>query len=72
MTKDEILAKLYTIQNELSEVYDYAKESKDDELMEQINNAEISISEALDGLYIADRDYQPDEAQEWHDFDPEC
>jgi hypothetical protein len=72
MTKDEILAKLYGIQNELSSIYDYAKESKDSELMEQINNAEVSIEEALDGLYIADRDYQPDEAQEWHDFDPEC
>jgi len=72
MRKDEILARLYEIQNELSSIYDYAEESKDTELMEQINNAEFSISEALDGLYIADRDYQPDEAQEWHDFDPEC
>ena len=72
MKKDEILARLYEIQNELSSIYDYAEESKDTELMEQINNAEFSIGEALDGLYIADRDYQPDEAQEWHDFDPEC
>jgi len=72
MRKDEILARLYEIQNELSSIYDYAEESKDTELMEQINNAEFSIGEALDGLYIADRDYQPDEAQEWHDFDPEC
>ena len=72
MTRDEIVAKLYDIQNELSSIYDYAEESKDSELMEQINNAEVSISEALDGLYIADYDGQPDEAQEWHDFDPDC
>jgi len=72
MKRDEILAKLYGIQNELFDIYVYAQEAKDSELMEQINNAEVSIEEALDGLYIADHDYQPDEAQEWHDFDPEC
>jgi len=72
MRKDEILAKLYEVQNELSIIYDYAKESKDDELMEQINNAEVSINEALDGLYFSENDGQPDEAQEWHDFDPEA
>lgn len=72
MTRDEILAKLYGIQNELSMVYDYAKEANDTELMEQINNAEVSIEEALDGLYFSENDGQPDEAQEWHDFDPDC
>jgi len=72
MTKDEVLAKLYSIQNELSMIYDYANEARDSELMEQINNAEVSIDEALDGLYFFENDGQPDEAQEWHDFDPDC
>jgi hypothetical protein len=72
MTKDEVLAKLYSIQNELSMIYDYANEARDSELMDQINNAEVSIEEALDGLYFFENDGQPDEAQEWHDFDPDC
>lgn len=35
-----------------------------DEHKEALNAA----AEALD----YERDYQPDEAQEWHDFDPDC
>ena len=27
-----------------------------------------SVAEMIE----ADNDYQPDEAQEWHDFDPDC
>ena len=35
----------------------------------------LTVSEELEDeldYYDSERDGQPDEAQEWHDFDPEC
>ena len=32
----------------------------------------LNLSEELEDEYEQERDGQPDEAQEWHDFDPEC
>ena len=74
MTRDEILAKLYSIQSELFDIYVYAENVEDTNLMKEINTAEVAVEEALNGFYVADSDSdgQPDEAQEWHDFDPEC
>jgi hypothetical protein len=32
----------------------------------------MNLSEELQDEYDRESDGQPDEAQEWHDFDPEC
>lgn len=32
----------------------------------------LNLSEELQDEYESERDGQPDEAQEWHDFDPDC
>jgi hypothetical protein len=32
----------------------------------------LNLSEELQDEYEQERDGQPDEAQEWYDFDPEC
>ena len=40
------------------------EDSDEDSLGEQTTNDEIEIVDEWDG--------QPDEAQEWHDFDPDC
>jgi hypothetical protein len=32
----------------------------------------MNLSEELQDEYDREHDGQPDEAQEWHDFDPEC
>ena len=32
----------------------------------------LNLSEELEDEAEQERDGQPDEAQEWHDFDPEC
>ena len=33
---------------------------------------EENFQDLVDNLYKHDYDGQPDEAQEWHDFDPDC
>ena len=73
MTRDELLAKLTQAQTLLSDIYHYACEIGDSALEEQMSCADSCISEALDLISIRENDDgQPDEAQEWHDFDPEC
>ena len=42
------------------------KDSDEDSLGEQTTNDSIEIE------IVDERDGQPDEAQEWHDFDPDC
>ena len=42
------------------------EDSDEDSLGEQTTNDSIEIE------IVDERDGQPDEAQEWHDFDPDC
>jgi hypothetical protein len=54
------------------------------ELLETTEMDEVEIAKMLgvdeqlvtdiiyDMAYESERDYQPDEQQEWHDFDPDC
>jgi hypothetical protein len=73
MTKSELFNLLQTSQAMLSDVYQYACEIGDDVLEEQMSCADSCITEALDMISMnEDSDGQPDEAQEWHDFDPDC
>jgi len=73
MTEAEIKEKLAQAQSLLSDIYHYACEIGDSALEEQMSCADSCISEALDLISMSENDDgQPDEAQEWHDFDPEC
>jgi len=73
VTRDELLAKLTQAQTLLSDIYHYAIEIGDGALEEQMSCADSCISEALDLISMSENDDgQPDEAQEWHDFDPDC
>lgn len=54
------------------------------ELLETTTLTEVEIAQHLgvdeqlvtdiiyDMAYESERDHQPDEAQEWHDYDPDC
>jgi hypothetical protein len=73
MTEAEMKEKLVQAQSLLSDIYHYAVEFGDDVLEGQMSCADSCIGEALDMISMNDNDDgQPDEAQEWHDFDPEC
>ena len=73
MTRYELLSKLTQAQAMLSDVYHYAIEIGDGAMEEQMSCADSCISEALDLISMSENDDgQPDEAQEWHDFDPDC
>ena len=72
MTNSELFNLLQTSQAMLSDVYHYAIEIGDDVLAEKMSCADSCIGEAFDMLAMNESDGQPDEAQEWHDFDPEC
>jgi len=72
MTETEIKEKLVHAQSLLSDIYHYACEIGDDVLSEQMSCADSCIGEAFDMLSMNEYDGQPDEAQEWHDFDPDC
>ena len=73
MTEAEIKEKLAQAQSLLSDIYHCACEIGDSALEEQMSCADSCISEALDLISMSENDDgQPDEAQEWHDFDPEC
>jgi hypothetical protein len=73
MTNSELINLLQTSQAMLSDVYHYAIEIGDGAMEEQMSCADSCISEALDLISMSENDDgQPDEAQEWHDFDPDC
>ena len=72
MTEAEMKEKLAQAQSLLSDVYHYAVEIGDDVLEGQMSCADSCIGEAFDMLSMNEYDGQPDEAQEWHDFDPDC
>ena len=72
MTQNELIEKLNLAQQLLSDIYHNAIEIGDGVLEEQMSCADSCICEALDMIYMNDPDGQPDEAQEWHDFDPDC
>jgi len=73
MTEAEIKEKLAQAQSLLSDIYHFACEIGDSALEEQMSCADSCISESLDLISMSENDDgQPDEAQEWHDFDPEC
>jgi len=81
MTLNELKEKLMQAQNLLSDVYYYASENHLSALESQMSCADSCIIEAFDeieygetaGLFEVEySDGQPDEAQEWHDFDPDC
>jgi hypothetical protein len=38
----------------------------------ELQISQDDVREVLDSDYDADYDGQPDEAQEWYDFDPDC
>ena len=72
MTEAEIKEKLAQAQSLLSDIYHYAIEIGDGAMEEQMSCADSCISEALDLISMSENDDgQPDEAQEWHDFDPD-
>jgi hypothetical protein len=73
MTNSELIEKLTQAQTLLSDVYHYACEIGDNVLEEQMSCADSCIAEAFDMISMNENDDgQPDEAQEWHDFDPDC
>ena len=73
MTENEIIEKLNQAQSLLSDVYHYAIEVGHDSLEAQMSCADSCICEAFDMISMNENDDgQPDEAQEWHDFDPDC
>jgi len=72
MTNSELINLLQTSQAMLSDVYHYAIEIGDNALEKQMSCADSCISEAFDLISLSEYDGQPDEAQEWHDFDPDC
>jgi len=72
MTENEIIDKLNQAQQLLSDVYHYAIELGHNSLETQMSCADSCICEALDLISMSEYDGQPDEAQEWHDFDPDC
>jgi len=73
MTRDEIISKLEQAQDLLSDVYHYAISIENAQLESLMSTADGCICDGLDSIdYDEPDDGQPDEAQEWHDFDPEC
>ena len=74
MTENEIIDKLNQAQQLLADVYHYAIEIGHNSLEAQMSCADSCIAEALDLILdsMSEYDGQPDEAQEWHDFDPEA
>jgi len=75
MTNSELLNKLYEAQNLLSDVYHYACETGNSSLEDEMSCADDCIIEAISLITDendGDYDGQPDESQEWHDFDPDC
>lgn len=81
MTRDELYSKLEQAQQLLSDVYHFACENELSALESQMSCADTCITEAFDeiecgetsSLFVEEyADGQPDEAQEWHDFDADC
>ena len=81
MTRDEMYSKLEQAQQLLSDVYHFACENGLTALESQTSVADSCIIEAFDEIECGETselfeveyaDGQPDEAQEWHDFDPDC
>jgi hypothetical protein len=85
MTNSEMIDKLKQAQQLLADVYDWADTPMSNglqiapaktnaEIASLLSTADSCIWAALDEFdYISDDyDGQPDEAQEWHDFDPDC
>lgn len=85
MTNSELIDKLQQAQALLADVYNWASTPMSNGLQvsplqtnatiaKELNDANSCIEECLDELdyYNDEYDGQPDEAQEWHDFDPDC
>jgi len=73
LTNNELLDKLKQAQDLLSDVYHFACEIDNAELMGQMSCADSCIIDAFDILLEEyESDGQPDEAQEWESFDPDC
>ena len=85
MRNSEMIENLKQAQQLLADVYNWADTPMTNglqisplktnaEIASLLSTADSCIWEALDELdYISDdSDGQPDEAQEWHDYDPDC
>ena len=85
MTNSEMIDKLKQAQQLLADVYHWADTPMSNglqiaplktnaEIASLLSTADSCIWAALDEFdYISDDyDGQPDEAQEWHDYDPDC
>ena len=61
---------------ELAQVANEEADTHDEEGNYIWNEEAIQFEDEMDNLYDEDEDYeddgQPDEAQEWYDFDPDC
>jgi hypothetical protein len=62
---------IQTMAHELGDDFGF-EDSTVEYIASELQLSEDEVRAVLDSDYDPERDGQPDEAQEWYDFDPDC